>query len=172
MPFVLRISKCCQGHEISVHAEPLGGDEISLTWNCYECEAARASAEKSEAPELRNDEAVGSGGDEPRDMVRKEEEARLHHVYELVDGRNNCVFYVGVTMNPNARFSDHGMPNSSSAALPRIQEIRQGGGEHYMRIVASFNDRRRAEAYEALLISETTGVVNRVTPPLRSVAAV
>jgi len=75
MPFILRISKCCQGHEISVHAEPLGGDEISLIWNCHECEAARAAAEKSDAPELRDDEAVGSGGDEPSNVVRAPSEA-------------------------------------------------------------------------------------------------
>jgi protein-arginine kinase activator protein McsA len=70
MPFFIRISQCYKGHELTVHAEPINKDEISLTWVCEECAAARTAAEKSEAPELRENEAVGGGGDEPGDVVR------------------------------------------------------------------------------------------------------
>lgn len=171
MPFYLKISRCCKGHEITVHAEPYNDDEIKLTWICEECEAERPATEEPSALELRNNETMGSGGDEPSDVVRTEEKTRLHHVYELIDGRTDCVFYVGVTMKPAGRFYEHGAPNSTSAAFHRIQEIRQNGGEYRLRVVAAFEDRKRAEAYEALLISETVGLVNRATPPLRSVAA-
>jgi len=172
VPFTIRISRCHKGHELTVHANPINDDEINLTWICEECATARQTSKEPEVPELRGNKTVGGGRDESRDLVRTEEETKLHHVYELIDGRSDCVFYVGVTMNPNGRFYDHGAPNSPSAAFPRIQEIRQCGAKYRMQIVASFSDRRRAEAYEALLISGTVGVVNRATPPLRSVAAI
>ncbi|MDO8534556.1 MAG: GIY-YIG nuclease family protein [Xanthobacteraceae bacterium] len=170
MPFTIRISRCWKGHELTIYADPVNDEEINLTWTCEECAAERKAAEKPKTSSLRDDEAVGGGGDEPCDVVRTEEETQIHHVYELIDGRDGGVFYVGVTINPDGRFYSHGMPNSPSAALPRIQEIRQNGGEYHMRIVASFKDRTRAEAYEVLLISETTGAVNRMKPPLRSLA--
>ncbi len=161
MPFFLKISRCYKGHEFTIFAKPISDDEIDLVWLCEECAIARQAAEKPEASELRGDEAVGSGGDEPSDVVCAEEETRLHHVYELVDGRNNRVFYVGVTMNPVDRHYDHGTPTGNSAALPRITEIRQDGGEYHLQIVASFKDRGKAEAYEAWLISQSEELVNR-----------
>ena len=144
---------------------------ICLSANCLECQERKA-AEKPDSPELRENETVENGGDEPSDVVCAEEETRSHHVYELIDGRDGSVFYVGVTINPDCRFYEHGAPKSPSAAFPRIQEIRQSGNEYQMRIVASFKNRQRAESFEALLISGTPGIVNRAVPPLRSVATV
>lgn len=169
MPFFIRISRCPKGHEFTICANPLNDDEIDIRWACEECAAQGQTSSQPETPKLRSDETVGSGRDEPSNVVRSEEETRKHHVYELIDGRSRQVFYVGVTLNPNGRYYDHGAPNSTSAAFPRIQEIRQAGSKYHMRIVASFDDRGRAEAYEAILIRETTGLLNRAVPLLRAV---
>jgi predicted GIY-YIG superfamily endonuclease len=142
-------------------------DVFILTCACIACEK-RKTAEKSNPSNVRSDEAVGEGGNESGDVVCQEEE-RQHHVYELIDHRDDSVFYIGVTMNPRGREYDHGAPNSESAALPRIQEIRQSGSDYHLRIVASFDDRQRAEAYETILINQTSGIVNRFVPKMRCV---
>ena len=167
MPFILKISRCPNNHEFTIYAKPLNDDDIDILWVCEEC--AREAAEKQKASELRGDEAVGGGGDEPSNVVRAEEAAPVHHVYELIECGPDQAFYVGVTKNPNGRYYEHGAPGSTSAAFPRIQEIRQRGGQYHLNVVASFYDRERAEAYEALLISQSSDLVNRLKPPLRSV---
>lgn len=155
---------CGEETTVYVRAASCGqSDVFILSSCCLKCEERKAS-EKRAASEQRTSETVGKREDESGDLVLPSESVK-HHVYELIDDRDNLVFYVGITSNPNSRYSNH-RNDTSGAAYPRFQEA---NGQCSMRVVATFDDRTRAQSFEALLINQTPGLLNRAIPGLRAV---
>ena len=73
-----------------------------------------------------------------------------HFVYELVDPRDNSVFYVGVTRDLYKRFRDHMRCDGTNVQKDyRIQEIVASGHLPIMRTV------ERAKTFTAVLVRET-----------------
>lgn len=81
-------------------------------------------------------------------------------VYELIDPRSKAVFYIGKTATPRGRLSQH-KSDRTSAAYPRIREIRQAGHEVEMYCIGRFNTEAEAFDYEGYLIRKTPNLVNR-----------
>ena len=88
MPINIIPEECAAcGEEITVfvRASSCGhANVIAVSCSCVACDERKA-AEKSETPDLRSDEAVGSGGDESGDVVSEEKE--INHIYQLVGRR-------------------------------------------------------------------------------------
>ena len=64
------------GEEVTVYVRGRScgySNVITVTCACVKCEERKA-AEKPDAPELRSEETVGSGGDESGDVVSEEKE--------------------------------------------------------------------------------------------------
>ncbi len=82
-------------------------------------------------------------------------------VYALIDDRDGTPFYIGVTLNPAKRESEH--RNSFwSDMTQRIVRIEREGGTASLRALSLFGSHRDALCEERRLIRATPNIVNRV----------
>lgn len=93
-------------------------------------------------------------------------DGRTTFVYFLVDPRPDVeheIFYVGISMHPMYRFSEH-RSEPWSAPYDKIKEIEADGYRCSVEIIDEFRDRRRAHELEYKLIARMPGLVNRHKP--------
>ncbi|GAB1056481.1 MAG: hypothetical protein WAqPseu_34840 [Shewanella algae] len=84
------------------------------------------------------------------------------YVYELVDSRNNEVFYVGkgVGQRGNQHELEARGAENSSDKIKKINDIKQSGGEVIVRVIGRYKSEEQAFAVEATLIHWVYGLVN------------
>jgi hypothetical protein len=93
-------------------------------------------------------------------------DGRTTYVYFLVDPRPDIeheVFYVGISMHPTYRFSEH-RSEPWSAPYDRIRQIEADGCRCGIEIIDEFYDRQHAHELEYKLIARMPGLVNRHRP--------
>lgn len=67
----------------------------------------------------------------------------MHHVYRIIDPRDNFPFYIGITKHPNVRYVQH-TGGSEGAKAERIQSIRSDGQEPIFEVIESWEKRKDA----------------------------
>lgn len=74
------------------------------------------------------------------------------HVYGLIDPRNGCVFYIGITQNMERRYSQHHICQESSARAV-CRDIAQAGAQVGRCVFGVFEYERMARFLERQLIT-------------------
>lgn len=65
-----------------------------------------------------------------------------YYIYALVDPRNGNPFYIGCTINPKQRLSQHQNTKYDSAKENLVREIKRAGLKPQMRILETLDERR------------------------------
>lgn len=80
-------------------------------------------------------------------------------VYALVDPRSSTIYYVGISINPEARLAGH-RSDPASAAWSRTREIIKNGFKPALKVLSEHPTRDEALRREFELISSTPNLVN------------
>lgn len=83
----------------------------------------------------------------------------MWHVYELTDPRDDSVFYVGCSVNPQRRFLTHKY-NPLKSISGRVRELKSSGLGFGLRIESSHDTKTAARVREHNLILETPTALN------------
>lgn len=88
-------------------------------------------------------------------------ELKEHYVYELIDSRNNEVFYVGKGVEHRVeQHKKDAENNQSTEKLKRISDIELDDGKIIERILGRYDTDNEARAVEATLIKYIYGIDN------------
>jgi predicted GIY-YIG superfamily endonuclease len=90
-------------------------------------------------------------------------------VYALVDGRNQEVFYIGISIHLETRFKEHHY-DPACASYHRIHDIIADGFECELEIWGEYGERGLALAVESELIEGLPNLVNRARYQRRAAA--
>ncbi len=87
----------------------------------------------------------------------------MYLIYVLIDPRDRLPFYVGMTCRPRKRWGQH-HSNPSSAAYPRLRELRAAGLKPRVRIMREGLCREVARIAEAYYIDRHLITVSNAEP--------
>lgn len=81
------------------------------------------------------------------------------YVYKLIDPRNSCAFYVGLSINPQKRLRGH--ISRDSPCRDRLREMKRAGVACIVEIVSEHSTFTSGRCAEQSMISRLPGLLNR-----------